>query len=68
MELNKTEQMMINYLQQKLDEFQSVKEKGIDDPMVRELFDDMISCKEMAEAIIQWPVNLQKDGKVTVGF
>ena len=28
----------------------------------------MIACKEMVEALIGLPVNLGKDGKVTVGF
>ena len=29
---------------------------------------NMIACKEMVEALIGEPVNLRKDGKVTVGF
>ena len=28
----------------------------------------MIACKNMVECLIGEPVNLQKDGKVTVGF
>lgn len=30
-------------------------------------FDVMIACKEMVETLIQKPVNLGMDGKITVG-
>lgn len=29
---------------------------------------NMVACKEMVETLIEEPVNLRKDGKVTVGF
>ena len=62
-------EQMINYLQSMMDRFQSEMERyGKDDRIVEKRFDDMIACKEMVEALIQEPVNLQKDGRVTVGF
>ena len=62
-------EQMINYLQQMLDRFTDEMERyGKDDRIVEKRFDDMIACKEMVEALIGEPVNLQKDGKVTVGF
>lgn len=64
-----TEKQMLDYLQAKLTRFQKEEAKyGMDDRAVSQMFDDMIACKEMVEALIQKPVNLQKDGKVTVGF
>lgn len=64
----KTTDMLV-YLQSMLDEFMAESKKyGNDDPHVERLFGWMIGCKEMVEALIQCPVNLQKDGKVTVGF
>lgn len=70
-----TTESMLNYLQSMLDEFTEEKrraeERGenvLDDRYNRDLFDSMIACKEMVEALIHYPVNLQKDGKVTVGF
>ena len=62
-------EQMINYLQQMLDRFTDEMERyGKDDRIVEKRFDDMIACKEMVEALIGEPVNLQKDGRVTVGF
>lgn len=62
-------EQMIKYLQSMMDNFQKEKERyGIDDERVIVKLDGMIACKEMVEALIQEPVNLQKDGKVTVGF
>ena len=60
---------MLQYLQEMMDRVQSdIKKYGVDDRMVEKRIDDMIACKEMVEALIREPVNLQKDGKVTVGF
>ena len=65
----KMKDQMIKYLQSMMDNFQKEKERyGIDDERVIVKLDGMIACKEMVEALIQEPVNLQKDGKVTVGF
>ena len=64
------QEKLIAYLQSQMDDFQKEKERyGMDDRMVIKKFDAMIACKEMAEALIGEPVNLQMhDGKVTVGF
>lgn len=60
---------MINYLQAKLTRFQKELEKyGPEDRVVNRMMDEMIACKEMVEALIGAPVNLQQDGKVTIGF
>ena len=59
---------MIAYLQEMMDRFMADKQKyGMDEATIQKL-DEMIACKEMVEALICEPVNLQKDGKVTVGF
>ena len=59
---------IIEYLQEKLDEFmESKREFGMDRETVRR-FDEMIACKEMAEVLIGEPVNIRKDGKITIGF
>lgn len=60
---------LIAYLQSQLTDFQNELAKyGADDRMVEKKFDAMIACKEMVESLIQMPVNLRKDGKVTIGF
>lgn len=60
---------MINYLQSMMDSFQEdLKKYGMEDRMVQKKLDAMIACKDMAEAIIGMPINLQQDGLVTVGF
>ena len=62
-------EQMINYLQTQLIDFnKNLKQYGADDRIVIKKFDDMIACKEMVEAIIGEPVNLQKDGIVTIGY
>ena len=64
-----TEKQMLDYLQAKLTRFQKEEARyGMEEETVERLFDEMIACKEMVEALIQKPVNLQKDGIVTVGF
>lgn len=63
------ENEMIDYLQGMMDRFQEdLLRYGMEDEVVQKELDDMIACKEMAEAIIGLPVNLQKNGLVTVGF
>lgn len=67
--MNKTisTEQMIGYLQSFMDSFQEEKEKfGMDKHTTRKL-DAMIACKEMVEALIQRPVNLGQNGKVTIG-
>lgn len=62
-------EQMLNYLQGMLDAFLEDKERyGFEDYAVQKDFEAMIACKEMVEALIGEPVNLRKDGKVTVGF
>lgn len=64
-----TEEMMLSYLQELLDEYMEDKDQfGKDDRIVKERLHGMIACKEMVECLIGQPVNLQMDGKVTVGF
>lgn len=63
-----TEEQMINYLQSMMDRAKYEEERYGRDERTIGLFDNMIACKEMVEALIQKPVNLRKDGKVTVGF
>lgn len=63
------EERMIRYLQGMMDDFKKEEARyGMEDRGVIKKFDAMIACKEMAEAVIGLPVNLQKDGKVSVGF
>lgn len=60
---------LLNYLQSQMDDFKEEEARwGTHDRVVEEKLDAMIACKEMVEALIGAPVNLQKDGKVTVGF
>ena len=67
MEIKKDD--MLRYLQGLMDDFMKEKARfGVGDRVVEEKLDAMIACKEMVEALIGEPVNLQKDGKVTVGF
>ena len=64
-----TKENLIAYLQSQMDDFQEdLKQYGIEDRVVKSKLDAMIACKEMVEALIREPVNIQKDGKVTVGF
>lgn len=59
---------LITYLQSQMDDFkESEKEFGFD-RVTRDKMHAMIACKEMVEALINYPVNLRKDGKVTLGF
>ena len=67
--MNATEEKMVKYLQAKMDKFKKLEAKyGFEDREVQHLLDEMIACKEMVEAILEQPVNLQQNGKVTVGF
>lgn len=60
---------MLRYLQSQMNDYKKAEAKyGADDPWTEHKRDAMIACKEMVEALIMEPVNLQKDGKVTVGF
>lgn len=60
---------MIQYLQSMLDDFQQERERyGDEDRVVIKKFDAMIACKNMVEALINEPVNIRQDGKITIGF
>ena len=62
------EEKMISYLQEELTRFKEEFAKyGREDRMVEKMFDTMIANKEMVETLIGKPVNLGKDGKVTIG-
>lgn len=62
-------EQLLRYLQSQMDDFKRWESKfGIEDRVVQDKLDAMIACKEMAEALIGEPVNLQLDGKVTVGL
>jgi len=64
-----TKEDLLRYLQSQMDDFKRNEERfGLEDRIVEHKLDAMIACKEMVEALIQEPVNLQKDGKVTTGF
>ena len=62
------EQKMLNYLQQMLTKFQEEEKRYGWDERLESKLDGMLACKDMVEALIGKPVNLQLDGKVTVGF
>lgn len=60
---------LLDYLQSMLDDFVEYKDRyGSDDRVVHDKLIGMLACKDMVEAHIGCPVNLQRDGKVTTGF
>lgn len=60
---------LLHYLQSMLDDFMDEKARyGSDDRMVHHKLTGMLACKDMVEALIRTPVNLQMDGRVTTGF
>ena len=64
-----TAEQMLGYLQSVLDDFMKEKNRpNADDDYVHYKMDMMIGAKELVEALIGEPVNLQKDGRVTVGL
>lgn len=64
-----SETVLLRYLQSQMDDFKKDERRyGIGDRIVMKKLDAMIACKEMVESFIQKPVNLQQNGKVTVGF
>lgn len=69
MEKTFTKENLIAYLQSELDDFlRDAAKFGKDDRIVQHKLDAMLANKDMVESLIMEPVNLQKDGKVTVGF
>ena len=64
-----TKDRMLRLLQERLTDYLAEKAKfGPDDRIVVKKFSEMIGCKEMAEVLIGLPVNLGRDGIVTVGY
>ena len=64
-----TEEMLISYLHSQMDDFKEWESHyGLSNRIVEHKLDAMIACKEMVESLICQPVNLKKDGVVTVGF
>lgn len=66
---------MLRYLQGMMDDFKEWEKRAegkAEDSVEHKWMTDkkraMIACKEMVECLIGEPVNLQMDGKVTVGF
>lgn len=60
---------LLSYLQMMLDDYNERVEKyGAEERYTKRALHDMIACKEMVEVLIDEPVNLRKDGAVTVGF
>lgn len=63
------EERLVTYLQSMMDSYKKDEAKyGFKDEAVQDKLDAMIACKEMAEALIGKPVNLQRNGVVTVGL
>jgi len=61
-------QQLVDYLQMMMNDFKEREAKyGMND-YTRKCMLDMIACKEMVEYFSDEPVNLQKDGIVTLGF
>lgn len=66
--LNETETKMIKYLESLIAKVKHEEEKyGVTD-YLDDLVDEMLACRQMAEAIIGLPINCQLDGKITIGF
>ncbi len=59
---------LVNYLQSQMDDFKESEKQFGFDRVTESKMHAMIACKEMVEALINYPVNLGKDGKVTLGF
>lgn len=63
------EEKLLAYLQVRLCALKDDLNKfGAGDRIVMVDMDKLIACKEMAETLIGKPINLQMDGRVTVGF
>ena len=63
-----TKEDLLRYLQSQMDDFKKNVDKFGMDRFTEHKLQAMIACKEMVEALIQEPVNLQQNGKVTTGF
>lgn len=60
---------MIEYLRSMMEDFKAEEARyGLEDRLVNKKLDALLACKEMVECMIGMPVNLCKDGKITIGF
>lgn len=66
---------MLRYLQSMMDDFKEWEKRAegkakdsVEHEWMMSKMHAMIACKEMVECLIGEPVNLQCDGKVTVGL
>jgi hypothetical protein len=63
------EKKMIAYLQHQMNEFKKLEKMlGDEDERTISAMEQMIGAKELVEAVIEKPVNLQIDGQVTIGL
>ena len=63
------EASMLAYLQDRLtDALEDCRIYGPDDRIASKKLNACIACKDMVETLICKPVNLGKDGTVTVGY
>ena len=64
-----SQETMLNYLQMMLTAWKlDVDRYGRSDRQVQKDLDRMCACKSMVETLIGVPVNLEINGRVTVGF
>lgn len=63
-----TKEDLLRYLQSQMDDYKKDVALFGENDWTNYKLEAMIACKEMVEALIQEPVNLQQDGKVTVGL
>lgn len=60
---------MLAYLQDQMNDWLKEREQfGDDDRIVIKKMHDLIACKEMVEVMIEEPVNLNRNGTITVGL
>ena len=64
-----TESAILSYLRSALaDAIDELERFGNDDRVALKKLDAVIACKEMAEALLGYPIDLRRDGRVTVGY
>ncbi len=69
MESYEYQEALLNYLEEKFKKFLELKEKyGLDDEFTDKKLDEVLYCKEMAETIINKPINIRLDNVITIGL
>lgn len=69
MESYEYQEALLNYLEEKFKKFLDFKEKyGLDDEFTDKKLDEVLYCKEMAETIINKPINIRLDNVITIGL